>query len=490
MVAALLPLFGARSANVRLVDADGSLVVIARDDSPSALSPRGDTAAVRVRHLDARRDDGPHVPHARTSSPQPEVRLTDALRARILATGDRAYLAVPLRAKDRTIGVVILADRQGREFTESEATLLQSFADQAALALENARLYEETERRRLEAEVLAEVTRGLNEALDLDTVLRRVTVAMRDLCAADAALIALREPGGDAMRLRHVVGKEVPAALWATRFEPGKGLGGVVMQTGRPVRTDNRREDPRFDRGFVDLVHAQDIVAALVVPILIGGQVEGLVFVQNLTARPFTDRDEAVLVRLADHAAVAVSNARLYAAAGDRAARLRTLNRLNHLVSSSLDTAEVLTDIARAAAEFMNAPMVVFWLADNDTRTLRAAAVSDPVRGAHFHAQTLRFGEGAAGCAARDRLPLNVPDVFAPDSPVGNRDWLRANGHPQPPRDPGHPQRSRARGRDPHRPRAVPARARRPRAPRELPGAGGRRHPQRRAVRGDRSPPA
>jgi GAF domain-containing protein len=426
MVEALLPLFGARSANVRLVDADGSLVVIARDHSPSALSPRGDklpsgygisTFVVTT----GRPFRSPDV------LAQPEVRLTDALRERIIATGDRAYLVVPLRAKDRTIGAVLLADRQGREFTEAESALLQSFADQAALALENARLYEETERRRIEAEVFAEVTRGLNEALDLDTVLRRVIVAMRDLCSADAALIALRERGGEAMRLRHAVGAAVPAASWATRFEPGKGLGGIVMQTGRPLRTDNWIEDPRFGKEYIDLVRAKGIVAELVVPILIGGQVEGLVYVQNLTARPFTDRDEAVLTRLADHAAVAVGNARLYAAAGDRAARLRTLNRLNHLVSSSLDTAEVLTDIAGAAGEFMNAAMVVFWVADNDTRMLRAAAVSDPVKGADFLTQSLRFGEGAAGVAARDRLPLNVADVFAPDSPVGNRQWLRAH---------------------------------------------------------------
>jgi GAF domain-containing protein/ActR/RegA family two-component response regulator len=334
-------------------------------------------------------------------------------------------LGVPLRLGARTIGALVFRAR--RAFAESDQELAEAFAGQAAVAIEHSRLYREASRREHEAEALAEVTRGLNEALDLDTVLQRVTVAMRELCAADAALIALREPGSDAMRLRHVVGREVPAALWATRLEPGQGLGGVVMQTGRPLRADKRREEPRVDRGVVDLVHAEDVDAALVVPILIGGRVEGLVFVQNFTARAFTDRDEAVLVRLADHAAVAVGNARLYAAAGDRAARLRTLNRLNHLVSSSLDTAEVLTDIARAAGEFMNSPMVVFWLADNDTRTVRAAAVSDPVQGAHFHGRTLRFGEGAAGCAARDRLPLNIQEVFGPGSPVAHRDWLRAN---------------------------------------------------------------
>jgi GAF domain-containing protein/CheY-like chemotaxis protein len=427
IVEALVPLFGAHSGNLRLLEPDGSLRVIARDDSRSALSPRGDVVppGFGISSWVARTGQPFRTPDVLA---EPDIALSEALRARVVATGDRAYLAVPLRAKDRIIGVVLVSDREGRVFTEAETALLQSFADQAALALENARLYEETERRRREAEVIAEVARGLNEALDLDTVLRRVITAMRELCAADAALIALREPGGDAMRLRHAVGREVPAASWTTRLEPGKGLGGLVLQTGRPMRTDDWLTDPRFTKEYAELVRAKGVVAELAVPILIGGRVEGLVYVQNLTARPFTDRDEVVLAQLADHAAVAVSNANLYAAAGDRAARLRTLNHLNRLVSSSLDTAEVLTDIARAAGEFMNASMVVFWVADNATRTLRAAAVSDPEMGAYFMTRTLRYGEEAAGWAAEHRLPVNIPDVFASDSIVGSRDWLDAHG--------------------------------------------------------------
>ena len=422
IVEALVPLFGVRAANLRLLDPDGSLVVIARDDSANALSPRGDEVppgfGVSSRIM---RTGRPY--RTRDVFADPEIRIPDGLRERITASGDRAYLAVPLRAKDRTIGIVLVSDREGRRFTDAETTLLQSFADQAALALENARLYEETERRRREAEVIAEIARGLNEALDLDTVLQRVITAMRELCASDAALIALREPGREDMRLRHAVGREVPAAAWATRFEPGKGLGGIVMQTGRPMRTDDWLADPRFSKEYAGLMREKGVVAEMAVPILTGGRVEGLVYVQNFTARPFTDRDETVLMQLAHHAAVAVSNASLYAAAGDRTARLRTLNRLNRLVSSSLDTRDVLAEVARAAGEFMNAAMVVFWLADDATRTLSAAAVSDPVLGAHFMTQTLRYGEGAAGSR-----PSSASRSTCPTSSRPTRRSATANG--------------------------------------------------------------
>ena len=425
IVAAVLPLFHAHSANIRLVAPDGSLLLVARGDGSSAMSPRG--SVLPPGHGITGRVVATGRPlWTRNVIEEPEVLLPDTLRANVVASGDHAFIAVPMRAKGRIIGAIALSDRLGREFTAADAGLLQSFADQAALALENARLYEETERRRREAEVVAEVARGLNAALDLDTVLQRVTEAARDLCDSDLAIIALRDPGGAAMTLRQAVGTRA-RAIDAPIVEPGKGAGGIVIETKRPFRTDDYMGDPRIVTKYTDAIRAEGIVAELVVPLLTAGEVGGLLYVDRRTRRPFSDRDEAVLMQLADHAAVALTNARLYAAAGDRAARLRTLNRLNHLVSSSLDTAEVLTDIARAAGEFMNAAMVVFWLADDATQTLRAAAVSDPDMGAYFLTRTLRYGEQAAGWAAARRLPLNIPDVFAPESVVGSHDWLRAN---------------------------------------------------------------
>jgi GAF domain-containing protein/CheY-like chemotaxis protein len=426
IVGAVSPLFRVRSANIRLLAPDGSLVLVARGDQPSAMSARGNV-------LPPGHGISGHVVATGqafwTSDvlADPAVRLPDEVRERVLSSGDHAFLCVPLRAKGRIVGAIVLSDRRGREFSAADAALLQSFADQGALALENARLYEETERRRREAEVMAEVARGLNAALDLDTVLQRVTVAARDLCDADLAIIALREPGGDVMLLRQAVGTRA-RVLNRPIVERGKGAGGIVIETKRPFRTDDYLTDPRIDQPYVESIRAEGIVAELVVPLLTAGQVEGLLYVDRRTRRPFTDRDESVLMQLADHAAVALTNASLYAAAGERAARLRTLNRLNHLVSSSLDTGNLLTEVARAAGEFMNSPVVVFWLADEASRTLRGAAVSDPDIGAYFMTRTLRYGEEAAGWTAAHRLPLNVPDVFAPDSPVGSRDWIVAHG--------------------------------------------------------------
>ena len=222
----------------------------------------------------------------------------------------RSVLAVPLIVKDRVIGALGLADTAGRVFTTDDVQLAQAFADQAAVALENARLYAEAERRRVEAETLAGVVRTISATLDLDSVLRHVAAAAGELCASDMAYIVLRDADSDTMFYRYGVG-DGSARDWP-HIERGKGAGGTAWATGRPFRTANRLGDPRLGRDYADQVVREGIVATVAVPIWIGGQVEGVLYGANRTPRPFNDRDEAVLMRLADHAAIAIQNATLF----------------------------------------------------------------------------------------------------------------------------------------------------------------------------------
>jgi PAS domain S-box-containing protein len=110
------------------------------------------------------------------------------------------------------------------------------------------------------------------------------------------------------------------------------------------------------------------------------------------------------------------------------AARLRILERLNRLVSSSLAIEDVLAAIARAASDIMEAPIVSFWLVDEVPRTVTVRAFSEPSLRNDFPLTTSRFGEGLVGRVAEDRRPFHVPDVFAPDSPILARDWFTRHG--------------------------------------------------------------
>ena len=232
-----------------------------------------------------------------------------------LRAGVRAYLALPLSVRGHTVGVLGMAFNQPRLFVGDDFTTGQTLANQAALALDNARLYEEAERRRREAEVMAEISRTINASLDVDTVLQQVVEGARTLCRSDGARIALREAETGIYPFRYWVDPQ--HAGYADRLaETGAGsLAELVRQRRRPVRATAS-----------DISH-EGFGAQMAVPILIGDEIEGLLYVDNRSPRPFTDLDEGALVLLAEHAAVALRNARLFTEAQATGRRLQAVSR-------------------------------------------------------------------------------------------------------------------------------------------------------------------
>jgi PAS domain S-box-containing protein len=205
-------------------------------------------------------------------------------------------------------GLFLIWWTRGRTPSQIELSLLEGVTSQVGLALE---LRRQTDERLRERDVFAELVKSINTSLDLDTVLQRVSEAARDLTGGDIARIALRDETSDTMAFRYLVGARY-AHYDRIRIERGKGMGGVVWNTGRPQRTDNSAGDPAFSRDYLALVRAEGIVATVAVPIRVGATVEGLIYVDARSPRHFSEHDEAMLVRLADHAASAIHNARLY----------------------------------------------------------------------------------------------------------------------------------------------------------------------------------
>jgi PAS domain S-box-containing protein len=342
-------------------------------------------------------------------------------------TGITAVLASPLLYRGHLLGVITLNNgRTGRRFTAQDQDLLGLFAAQAAIAIQNAHLYAETGQRQREAEVVADLAKDINASLDLDTVIRRVVEGAKELCGSDQARITLPDPTSGVMRFRYWTGVKYEGYANAT-IELGKGLGGQVLLTGRPERTDNYAEDPRFSKDYMAWARANGTIASMVVPVLIGDHVEGLLIVANHTPRPFTDADETVLVRLADHVAIAIQNARLYESQEVRATRLHTLTRLNQLISSSLNMDAVLPEIAQAAATLVGIPFVRIWTADEATQTLELRGSSDALLASGYSTERIRFGERSVGWVAMHRRPLHIPNVFV-DERVMPQDWFHDHG--------------------------------------------------------------
>jgi signal transduction histidine kinase len=181
-------------------------------------------------------------------------------------------------------------------------------------------------RRTALVEVLA---RSMAASLELDPILQTVAEGARELCGSDLSAIALREPDTGEVVFRYRAGHRLSEDARRV-VRPGRGAGGLVLQTGLAVRTDDARRDGRFagDTDYLAAVAAEQIVAVMVVPIVLGARTEGLLYVDNRHARPFSDRDEAILRQLADHAAIAIRNAQLLAAAQRARAQAEDANRM------------------------------------------------------------------------------------------------------------------------------------------------------------------
>jgi PAS domain S-box-containing protein len=158
---------------------------------------------------------------------------------------------------------------------------------------------------------LGEIARSITSSLDLDTVLRRVAEGAQALTGGDCATFFLRDSESGAMVPRHRT-----APWWrgyeTVRITTGRGFGGIAMARGQALRTDDYRSDTRVPSEFAAIAEQTGTIALMVVPVLVGTEAAGLLYITNRTPRAFTDEDETICVRLAEQTAVAIQNARLF----------------------------------------------------------------------------------------------------------------------------------------------------------------------------------
>ncbi len=411
VVSTVLGLFRVRRASLFEVDAaSGSLVCVAVAGEGDRREWVGRTllAGMGASGLAMRERS---VVWSRDVAADPRLQIPAWLRKRIVVEGHRSAVAVPLISSGEVLGVLTLASSSERVYTEAELGLLSGFADAAALALRNARLYEDARRRRREAEVVAELAGRISASLDLGDVLQAVVEGGRELCGCDLATICLREADSEALVMRYWAGTRNPS-LSSVRIEPGKGIGGLVLTTGLPFRTDDYAGDPRFTKDFLAFIKTEEIVTALVVPIGIDQKVEGLLFVHNRSPRPFTDHDESIVTRLADHAAIAIRNARLYESSERRRRAAESLADVGRLISQSLDPDVVAQGIADSVLTLFGARASVILQLQPGPGDLLAIAVAGEATPGVEQGMILPAGIGASSVAVHARLPCVTPDLL------------------------------------------------------------------------------
>jgi len=228
-------------------------------------------------------------------------------RDAFLSHGFRSYIGVPTRVGDSVLGVLFLLQKTPKVFSPGEVETLFSFADQAAIAIQNARLYEET-RQRAEAEAaLNSIAEATSQSLELDRLLQITLDRVLEIMGRELGAIKLREGDGDEVTLKAHRGLSEPYAQWLSRQRHLGAEGLQVLSTGAPLTLN-----PPDREQFTEMEAREGIQACACVPLKANAKVLGIMNVATRRSIPFKPRELELLTAIGNMIGVAVQNAQLF----------------------------------------------------------------------------------------------------------------------------------------------------------------------------------
>ena len=418
---------GASDALIRIVDGDvqrraGHFGPIL-DSADSIPLDRGSSIGRAI--VDRR----PVHIHDVLAAPEADFPVSRALQPR---SGYRTVLAVPLLRDGAAIGGILIRRQEVRPFTDRQIALLQTFADQAVIAIENVRLFTE----------LQGQNRALTEALEQQTatseILKVISSSPTETRPVFDAIIrnAVRLCGalyGAVFRLDGKIAALVghhnvpPEELAEMQREYPRNTGGDPVQgafslvrSGAVFAVQDIDQFEHVSPRQRERFRARGVRSVLMVPMRRNAEILGAVGVTHREVGAFSPSRVELLKTFADQAVIAVENARLFSELQQRTAelghsveQLRALRDVGQAVSSTLDLDAVLQAIVDRAAQLAGTRGASIWEYDELTEVfhLRATNILDPQVAELLRASGIRKGEGALGRAALSRAPIQIPDV-------------------------------------------------------------------------------
>ena len=355
-------------------------------------------------------------------------------RARRL--GFRTMLAVPLIRQGEAIGVIAIRRKEARPFTERQIELLKTFADQAVIAVENARLFEAEQARTKEVEAKSA---ELHESLEYQTatsevlnVISRspsnlqpaldaiVETAVR-LCQADVADFRLLRDGH--YHIAATTANEA-ARVKTLRDNPiGPGRGSVCGRAAlerRTVHVKDIQADPEYT--YVPGPHFPAMRAILGVPLLRDGEAIGVIVLFNSIVKPFTQKQIDLVTTFAKQALIAIENARLFEEVQARTRELTesleqqtaTADVLKVISRSTFDLGPVLETLVENATRLAGAEAGLLARADGEIFRIAAGYGATPEVHEYWRRNVIQLSRGApVGRAALERRTVHIVDVLA-----------------------------------------------------------------------------
>ena len=360
--------------------------------------------------------------HVLDASTDPEYAMPDYQ----LVANNRTMLAVPLLREGVPLGTITLWKTRVEPFTEKQIELITTFADQALIAIENVRLFEQVQARTREltealeqqtatSKVLEVISRA---AFDLQAVFETVVESSARLCGADRAFIF--RFGGELLRVVATFNADPEFRKWVEQnpIRPGRYSGAArAALERRTVYILDVLADPDYSYGAKNV---EDIRTILGVPILKGDDLLGVIMIYRLEVKPFTDKQIALVETFADQAAIAIENVRLLDALRQRTdelgrsvGELRALGEVSQAVNSTLDLETVLSTIVAKAVQLSGTEAGAIYVFDETRREfhLRATYGMDQELIEALRHQRIGLNEPNVAQALAQGEPVQVADL-------------------------------------------------------------------------------
>lgn len=296
----------------RLIGADGVVIRMIDDDGQLVFITGSGNEGLFMREMRLPADSSLSGAAVRTRSPMcvEDIRYDPRVNREYLNVSDsRSLLIVPLISRDRPIGVITGTSTAANAFTARDISILSLFADQAASAVENARLFKQAHQQIDELEALHRVSQLVSSSLDLEQIFQTLYEEVDRLMPADSFLVALARPDGN-HDFEFIIDD-------GQRFPPRRALKlspilNESLSKGEMIIQRDITQHPEYagaNRFGNSTRQARSVLAA---PLMRGDQVIGMISAQSYEEHDYRDPEARMLRTIASQAAIAIEHARLY----------------------------------------------------------------------------------------------------------------------------------------------------------------------------------
>ena len=341
------------------------------------------------------------------------------------AVGWRTYLVAPLRQQGEFIGLLGARRTEVRPFTPAQIKLLETFADQAVIAIENVRLFKELQERNHDLTEALEQQTATSEILrviassptEIQPVLDAVAQSAAKLCDARDAVIFRTD--GDLFQVAAAYGDMPISSSGWNPITRGRPAGRAIL--GRQtIHVRDLAAEIEGEFRDAETIQRTGTRTVLATPLLREGVAIGCITIRRPEVRPFTDKQIALLKTFADQAVIAIENVRLFKELDERTneltrsvGELQALGEVGQAVSSTLDLETVLTRIVSHAVQLSGTDGGAIYEYDEQSEEflLRATDHMEEELITALRANPPRLGDGVMGRAAISREPIEIPNI-------------------------------------------------------------------------------